>query len=115
VEEDEEKDSLKEWMYFYPLHQAFALTACPAYDFNGYQVARNRLLRRTRVAFKGFEEVNGFGQTAETVFAGQPLEQAEEANQSVALGRCLSYPFGNCLGDTLEPFRLDSPENALGW
>ena len=32
-----------------------------------------------RVASRGFEEVNGFGQTAETVFAGQPPEQAEEA------------------------------------
>jgi hypothetical protein len=91
------------------------LTACPPYDSSGYLVARNQILRRTRVASKGLQEVNGFGQTAETVFAGQPPEQAEEANQSVALGRCLSYPFGNCLGDTLEPFRLDSPENALGW
>jgi hypothetical protein len=25
----------------------------------------------------------------------------------------LSYPFRNCLGDTLEPFRLNAPENAL--
>jgi hypothetical protein len=32
------------------------------------------------------QEVNGFGQTAETVFAGQPPEQAEEANRLVALG-----------------------------
>jgi hypothetical protein len=24
-----------------------------------------------------------------------------------------SYLFWNCLGDTLEPFRLDAPENAL--
>jgi hypothetical protein len=65
------------------------------------------------VASKGLQEVNGFGQTAETVFAGEPPEQAEEANRSVALGCCLSYPFGNCLGDTLERFRRDAPENAL--
>jgi hypothetical protein len=48
-------------------------------------VVRNRILRRTQVASKGFEEVNGFGQIGETVFAGQPPEQAEEANRSVAL------------------------------
>ena len=90
------------------------LTADPACDSSGYLVARKRVLRRTQVASKGLQEVNGFGQTAETVFAGEPPEQAEEANRSVALGCCLSYPFGNCLGDTFEPFRLDAPENCAG-
>jgi hypothetical protein len=58
------------------------------------------------------QEVNGFGQTAETVFAGQPPEQAEDANWSVALGCCLAILL-ELLGDPLEPFRPDAPENAL--
>jgi len=59
---------------------------------------------------KALQEVNGFGQTAETAFAGQPPEQAEEANWSVALGCCLAFRLEL---PALEPFRLDAPENAL--
>lgn len=101
-------------MQLYPLHQAFSLTAYPVYDSSRYLFARNRILRRTQVASKGLQEVNGCGRTAETVLAGRPPEQAEEATRSVALGCRLSYPMGNCLADILEPFQLDAPGNALG-
>jgi hypothetical protein len=54
----EEKDSLKVWMQFHPLHQAFVLTGYPAYDSSGYLVARNRILRRTQVASKGCKKLS---------------------------------------------------------
>jgi hypothetical protein len=40
-----EQGSLEGMDAVYPQHQAFVLTACPAYDSSGYFVARNQILR----------------------------------------------------------------------
>jgi hypothetical protein len=63
------------------------------------------------VTSKGLQEVNGRGQTAETIFAAETPKQAEEANGLFSLRRRLGYSFGNCLEESLEPFRLDAAEN----
>jgi hypothetical protein len=60
---------------------------------------------------KGLQEVNGSGQTAETIFAAETPKQAEEANRLISLRRCLGYFFGNCLKDTLEPLRFNAAED----
>src|SRR5882762_1997547 len=63
------------------------------------------------MASKGLQEIYGCGQTAKTIFVEETPKQAEKADRLVALSCCLGYPFGNCLEDSFEPFRLDAPQN----
>ena len=61
---------------------------------------------------KGLQEVNGRGQTAETIFADGAPKQPEKPDRLISLRCRLGDSFWNCLEDSLEPFRLDAPENA---
>jgi hypothetical protein len=64
------------------------------------------------VAPKGLQEVNGCGQTAETIFAEGTPKQPEKPDRLISLRRRLGDSFWDGLEDPLEPFRLDAPENA---
>src|SRR5258708_31913905 len=64
------------------------------------------------MAPKSLQEVNGCSQTAETILANGAPKQPEEADRLISLRRRLCDSFGNCLEDSLEPFRLDAPKNA---
>src|SRR3981081_1543440 len=63
------------------------------------------------MASKGLQEIYGCGQTAETIFAAETPKQTEEADRLFSLRCRLGDSFGNCLEDSLEPFRLDAPKN----
>src|ERR1700694_4387657 len=60
---------------------------------------------------KGLQKIYGCGQTAQTVLTCETRKQAEKADRLFSLGACLGDTFGNCLEDSLEPFRLDAPKN----
>src|SRR6266849_8115595 len=61
---------------------------------------------------KGLQEVNGCSQTAETIFADGAPKQPEKPDRLISLRCRLGDSFWNCLEDSLEPFRLDTPKNA---
>jgi len=61
---------------------------------------------------EGLQKVNGCSQAAKTIFAHGAPKQPENADRLISLRCRLSDSFGNCLEDSLEPFRLDAPKNA---
>src|SRR6266550_4071215 len=64
-----------------------------------------------KVTSKRLQEVDGSSQTTKTILISESPKQVEEANRLASLCRCLGYPFGNGLENTLEPFRLDAAKN----
>jgi len=64
------------------------------------------------VASKGLQKVNGCSQTTKTVFVAETSQHPKKTNRLISLCRRLRYSLGNCLKQTLEPFRLDASKNA---
>jgi hypothetical protein len=64
------------------------------------------------VAPKGLQKVNGCSQTPQTIFVAETPQHAKEADGLISFRSRLRYSFGNCLEETLEPFRLDASKNA---
>jgi hypothetical protein len=65
-----------------------------------------------QVTSKSLQKVNGSSQTTQTIFVAETPQHPEEADRLISLRRRLRYSFGNCLEETLEPFRLYAPQNA---